>query len=579
MTRPHGRTAPAWLAALAAVAALVPTAALAQDFKRVVPKQPPAPPTPALVAPNEAAPVSNDQTVLLPELKGLVFVAGTAAIQTDGIAPDSVPDGIQARGLPLLAGSDFAVRMRPFLGKPLTRAGLDAIAQIARDVYRKAEHPFVDVSVPPQNVKTGVVQFVVTQYKVGAISVTGNRYFSTNLIRRMGDLKQGETLNLPDLRHALDDYNQNPFLTVSAVAKPGAETGTTDITLEAKDRLPLRVYAGYDNQGVITLGRDEWYVGGNWGNVFGTGQILSYQFTQSFEGRYTSHSASDVIPIGPDDRFLLFGAYAIQRPDLGFIFNSEGHSAQVSGRYVHDLPSSTRLKHSIQFGIDYKRTNNNLDFLGFRILQSEVEIFQFPVTYTGTLTDRHGQTVLENTAVFSPGGITAHNNDASMNLLVPFSDATYGYDRISLTRTTFLPRGISWIVRGMFQLATVNLPNSEQLGGGGIGSVRGYDPNTALGSDGLVFNTELRSPPFSLFGKKVDDHMQFGVFFDYANLWQVKDYPDLPHRNELASVGVNMNYSVRRNIDLQVQVGSQLMNAPFATDKTTRVAVIATIGF
>jgi hemolysin activation/secretion protein len=564
-------------AALAVAAVLVPTSALAQDFQRVVPKQPPAVPLPPLtVPPPVAAPAADDQILLLPELKGVVFVNGTPALRPEGIAARS---GIVVRDVPFLARADVTALLQPMLGRPLTRAGLEAIARIVREAYRAGEHPFVDVSVPPQNVASGVVQIVVTEYTVGAISVSGNRYFSSNRIRGMADLKPGETLTLPRLRQALDGYNSNPFLTVNAVAKPGGQTGATDIALEAKDRLPVRLYAGYDNQGVPSLGRDEWYVGGNWGNVFGTGQILSYQFTRSFEGRYTSHSASDVIPLGPRDRLLLFGAYAIQNPDLGAIFNSEGRSAQVSGRYVHDLPGSPRLKHSLQFGVDYKRTNNNLDFLGFRILQSEAEIFQFPLTYSATFTDRHGQTVLENTFVFSPGGITPHNDDASLNLLVPFSNATYGYDRISLTRTTFLPHAMSWIVRAMFQAASSNLPNSEQLGGGGIGSVRGYDPNTALGSNGVVFNTELRSPPFSLFGKKAGDHMQLGAFFDYANLWQVRNYPDVPHKNELASVGVNLNYSVRRNLDFQVQLGSQLMDAPFATSRATRAAVIVTIGF
>ncbi|NWP89546.1 hypothetical protein GY985_24345, partial [Escherichia coli] len=90
------------------------------------------------------------------------------------------------------------------------------------------------------------------------------------------------------------------------------------------------------------------------------------QFTRSFKGRYTSHSVSDTVPLGPDDRLLFFGAYAIQDPDLGPIFKSKGHSGQISGRWAHDLPGSTRVKHNLQIGVDYKRTDNNLDFLGFR---------------------------------------------------------------------------------------------------------------------------------------------------------------------------------------------------------------------
>lgn len=567
------------LAGLTLAIAMVATPALAQDFKRVVPKLPPAPPPPAVVTPDPASPVSTDQNVLIPELRGVVFVSSPDAVRPSGFAPEAVPGGVHAPGLPLLETPDFTARVQPWLGKPLTRAGLETIAQLARDAFRAGERPFLEVSVPQQSVQSGVVQLLVTEYRLGEVSVTGNRHFSTRLIRGMGDLTPGEPLTLPRLRKALDDYNQNPFLTVSAVAKPGSTTGLTDLTLEAKDRLPLRLYAGYDNQGTPLLGRDEWYVGANWGNVFGTGQILSYQFTRSFKGRYTSHSASDVIPVGPDDRILLFGAYATQKPDLGAIFNSEGHSAQISGRWARDLAGSPDARHNFQLGIDYKRTDNNLDFLGFRILDSAVEVFQIPAIYSGTFVDRGGRTVVEVTGVFSPGNITPHNDDASFQMLVPFSDSTYGYGRISATRTTFLPKGISWIVRAMYQAASGNLPYSEQLGGGGIGSVRGYDPNTALGSEGVLLSTELRSPAFSLLGSKIGDQIQLGVFFDYAYLWQPTRFPDLPHTNELASVGFNVNYSVGRYVDLQLQVGSQLMRAPFETERKTRAAIIATIGF
>ncbi|MBN8813260.1 MULTISPECIES: ShlB/FhaC/HecB family hemolysin secretion/activation protein [unclassified Sphingomonas] len=558
---------------LAALAAATPAAA--QDFKRVVPKLPPAPAPAEVRVPDQAPPPVDDQTVLVPELKGVVFVNGTAAVQPVA----DMPGGLAAPDLPLLQTPEFAARVRSYLGRPLTRAGLNAIAQLARDAYRAAEQPFLEVSVPPQNVQSGVVQFVVTPYRVGEIRVTGNKHFSGRLIRGMGDLHSGEQLTLPRLRKALDDYNQNPFVTINAIASPGAETGVTDINLEAKETFPLRVYGCYDNQGTALLGRDEWYVGFNWGNVLGTGQILSYQFTRSFKGRYTSHSVSDTVPLGPDDRLLFFGAYAIQDPDLGPIFKSKGHSGQISGRWAHDLPGSTRVKHNLQIGVDYKRTDNNLDFLGFRILDSAVEIFQIPVTYNGTFIDGGGRTVVDASWTFSPGGVTAHNKDAALNLLVPYSDATYGYGRISVTRTTFLPKGVTWIVRGMFQGATGNLPNSEQLGGGGIGSVRGYDPNTALGSEGLLLSTELRTPVFHLLDKKMDDYLQFGVFVDYASLWQPTPYPDLPHRDELASIGFNVNYGIGRHLDLQLQVGRQLKRAPFETEKKTRASIIATIGF
>lgn len=555
--------------------------AQAQDFERRLPKQPPNQPPPEVPAPPPENAAADDATQVLPELKGLVFVNGTGGLQPAGIAADAAGNGVEIRGLPLLANPAFDAAVRPYLGRPLTRGDLNAIVRIVQDTYRAGEHPFMDVGAPPQNVQSGVVQIVVTEYRVGAVEVTGNRHFSTPLIKGMSDLRSGEVLTLPRLRAALDDYNQNPFLTVDGVVRPGRDTGTTDLVLEAHDRFPLRVYAGYDNQGVPTLGRDEWFVGFNWGNVLGTGQILSYQFTRSFEGQYMSHSASDVIPLSPNDRLIFFGAYAIQKPEFSDVFDSTGHSGQVSARFVHNMRGPGTVRTSMQFGMDYKRADSNLEFLGFRLLDTAVEVFQFPVIFTGTIEDRHGQTVLENQTVISPGGLTSHNTDADLQQLVPYAKATYAYDRISITRTTYFPHGINWVVRGMAQFATSNLPYSEQLSAGGLGSVRGYDPNQALGSEGVLLKTELNSPSFHLVASSGDfaDQVQFGVFFDYGKVWQRRRFPDSPKNAELASVGGKVHYTLGRYLDIEVDLGRQLQKAPFARDKDTRLAVLATVGF
>lgn len=562
------------------LASAAATAVLAQDFEHVAPRLPATAPPLAVQTPAEAPPASEDQTVLIPELKGIVFVGEPADVRARG-AVETPPDGVSAAGLPLLAeDSAFLAAAQASVGRPLTRADLEALIALVRDRYRAAGHPFMDVTAPPQNVQNGVVRIVVVEYRLDQIEISGNRHFSDETILRLGGLESGDLLTLPRLREALDDYNRNPFLSVSAVARPGQTIGLTDIALKVEDRTPVRVYAGYDNQGAPSLGRDEWYAGFNLGNLFGQAQVLSYQYTRSFSGRYESHSLSDVIPINSDARLWLFGAYATQRPEIGdgTIFNSDGKTAQVSARLIHDLGRNSALTQSLQLGFDYKRTDNDLEFLGFTVLDSSVEIIQIPIFYTLAAPDRHGQTVLENMTVISPGGLSDHNTDAALRQLVPFADANYAYDRLSVTRTTVLSRGMTWIVRGMSQYASGNLPYSEQIGGGGFGGVRGYDPNVALGSQGVVLSTEVRSGAFGVL-PRIDDRMQLGLFVDYAWLSQPDPFPDLPESATLASVGFNVHYSVDRRFDIQMEVGSQLRRAPGANKHDTQIAVTATFSF
>ncbi len=294
------------LAALGVAAWLVLSWADAQDFKKVVPSLP-AQEKPTVTTPPVTDEASQDQTVLAPRLAGVVFVDGLPALRADGLAAGEVSGGVRADGLPVLADEAFLAKIRPLVGQPLTRAGLDQIVRQAREAHRAVGRPFMEIVAPPQNVSSGVIQIVVTEYHVGQVEVVGGRHFSPDLIRRWGDLTPGEVMTLPRFRDALEDYNQNPFATVDAVLSLGAQTGVSDVTLQVEDRSPWRVYAGYDNLGSRTLGRAEWNVGVNWGNAFGTGQILSYQYTRSVSGRYDSHSVSDVIPCAAATRSCCSG--------------------------------------------------------------------------------------------------------------------------------------------------------------------------------------------------------------------------------------------------------------------------------
>ena len=152
-------------------------------------------------------------------------------------------------------------------------------------------------------------------------------------------------------------------------------------------------------------------------------------------------------------------------------------------------------------------------------------------------------------------------------MLVPGSRANYLYNRFLVTRTTPLPRGFTSVSRLTVQASQCNLPYSEQAGGGGVGSVRGYYTDTAFGSEGTLASQEMRLPPFSasrLWNRETEsrDKTQFGVFFDYAHLRQVTPIPDIQSRVDLASAGLLARYSITRYMDVEYDLGWRLRSAP-----------------
>jgi hemolysin activation/secretion protein len=259
-----------------------------------------------------------------------------------------------------------------------------------------------------------------------------------------------------------------------------------------------------------------------------------------------------------------------------------GHSGQASVRFSRTLPRLAGAIGSLQVGYDRKFTDNNLEFAGIEIIDTKVEVHQFPVNLVLNLTDSLGQTTVSNDLVFSPGDLSDKNTDAACEALVPGAKANYVYDRLSVTRTTRLPRDMTWVIRGAVQVATGNLPNSEQMGGGGSGSARSYYPDTAVGSTGVILNTELRLAPFSpsaLVGQApaAQDSLQAGVFYDFVDIRQPDQVPGASPPARLESVGVLLNYSAGRNVVLSIDGGLQLRRGPNETKKGGVFAMSLTV--
>jgi hemolysin activation/secretion protein len=573
--------------AIGLAVSLSPIAAFGQAYERVAPKTlPENPPPPPPTDTPQVSPLPASDQVVLPALKGLVFIPDPEALRKEGL-PNAT--GISAPGLPLLSDPGFTAKVSPYIGGKVTLGDLDKIAEIVTAWYKDHDQPFMSVTIPPQNITTGTVQVVVMQYRVGLVKAEGNTWFAGDLLVRESGLEPGETLTLAGVQEGLDRLNSNPFRNVSTVFQPGADTGTTDVILKTEDRLPLRLYASFDNAGTANLGRGEWSVGANWGDALGLDEAVGYQFTRSISGRFDAHSVNWNAPLPWNDRLVIFGSYEQERPDTGPVFDNTGESGQAGLRYIHPLPllnlaPGASLAESIQLGYDFKTTNNNLEFGGLKVFASAVEVDQFLLIYDGTETDGYGNTAFTNQFVFSPGGLTAGNNSAAFRAAEAHSSADYVYDRISLTRTTLLPAKFSWVSKVVGQLANGNLQSSEQLTDGGPGSVRGYYTDSAIGSEGVLVSQEILTPTVSLakmLGKNlpVVDAVQFGVFWDYGHVSQVDQVPDQINSASLASVGLDLRVTLDRYADLRLDVGWQLRPMPGADDRSVFSDIAITVGF
>lgn len=572
------------LALSVALATGVAGMAHAQDYSRIAPNEPAANPPAAIPQPPPLpppAPPADADQIILPSLLGIRVLGSGQDFFRQGIAIK----GVVIEHLPLLDDSEIATKLAAFLGKPLTLAAMQTMSRTIEDWYRSHQHPFVVVYIPEQNVTLGAVQLIVGEYHVGKVRVEGNQWFPAETITQEFGLAHGDTLDLLKLKQGLDFVNSNPFRQVNSVLEKSEEPLGTDILLQTQDRLPVRAYVGYENNGQPSTGHDRWNVGFTWGDAFWLDQQLSYQFTssdnfwhnrpqipgQSSDPSFTSHSLDWLAPLPWHDKLELFGFYAEAVPQLGPDLGQLGVSAQASLRYIVPLAPLSWLTHDVRIGYDFKTTNNNLEFGGTSVSATTTEVDQFPLIYTATATDPYGNTTLENTAVWSPGNLTPQNKDAAFETQssAPSVRAKYVYDRISVVRATQLPENMSWIMRATTQFANHDLLVTEQLGAGGIDSVRGYDERAANGTSGILLSQEIRSPPFSivktLADRDIGDSAQLDAFWDYGEV-HLKSPPTTgPSGGVLESVGMGLRYALSRYVTFRLEYGFQLRTPPGAT--------------
>jgi hemolysin activation/secretion protein len=561
----------------------------------VDPNAPPGrePKTPPRKPPQRELPVPEPEDSLgpegeaevVPELKGIVLVKSQGEIN-----PDGVPGvrGVVVNDIPLLLHPDFRALLEPYFGKP---AKFKTIKRIERQIIlfcRAHDHPLVDVVLPEQEPKDGVIQLVFIEGKIGKITVTnpGKDFFKDALILRQISVQSGQTVNSRDLLSDLDWLNRNPFRDARVTFRQGSTIGQSDLDLQVNDRFPVRGYLGYENTGTEFTGKDRVLAGINWGNVFGWDHQLNYQYTADINfDLVQAHSASYVMPLPWHHTLLLLGSYVDGTAEFsssGQEVSASGRSYQASLRYSVPLPSIRTMRHDVSVGFDFKRSNNTFEFGGLNVSDSDVDVLQFEAGYSMTLPDTWGQSSLGLEGYFSPGGLTSRNEDEDFFALSQREGvrAEYAYLRLNAERLTRLPLNFSYVLRFQGQIANRNLLPSEQLGLGGHSTVRGYEERLRNGDDGLVINNELRTPPWKLGSLFPDgiDYLQGLAFFDYGTVSIHRpDAGDDPHTT-LYSVGAGLRWTASTHVSFRFDYGFELSEREL-TDKNSRAHIGALVSF
>jgi hemolysin activation/secretion protein len=563
------------VAGLSLLLALSATNSLpAQDFAHIAPKQPEKEGPGHVVDEGASKPIGGTGSeVLIDKLKGVRLVANPKEVRAN---PLPGKPGIDPGDVALAHQPGFDAVVTPYLGQPVT---MNSLAHMTRSIvafYRDHDRPVVNVYVPEQAITSGYVQVVVVESRVGKVDATGAKWFSNIMLRQEVSLRPGDPISGGQVRNDVAWVNRNPFLQADMLMAPGDAPGTTDLLLRAQDRFPLRVYAGYEDSGNRYTSDDRLLAGVNYGNLFGLGQQLSFQYTQApTKSEFVAESGTYVIPLPWKHVLTLFGSYAATDATLASHFNSGGVNWQISGRYEIPLPATARFTESVIGGYDFKRNNNNLLFGVASVSNSTTDVDQFVLSYEATLRDDYGSTSASATGFYNPGGFSAYADGYDYSQQRADAPDSYVYGQFTLDRVTRLPFDFTWTLHGLIQESDANLLPSEQLGLGGYETVPGYEEREVNGDDGFLIASEIATPPVSigeaLGWTKFKDQLQFLGFVDYGGTsLRSLTAADVNPNTNLLGIGPGLRYVIDPYVSVRFDYGFQLLDTGYGTGEHSR---------
>jgi hemolysin activation/secretion protein len=148
-----------------------------------------------------------------------------------------------------------------------------------------------------------------------------------------------------------------------------------------------------------------------------------------------------------------------------------------------------------------------------------------------------------------------------------------------LSRTQDLPGGFQIFGKVQGQIADQPLLNSEQITGGGLGTVRGYYEAEEVGDNGLFGTIEFRSPSLvKLVTAKKGDWRVY-VFADAGWLTVIDSLTDQKNHFDFASYGIGSRIQLLDHFSGSIDLGVPQLKEGQTKANDTRVTFKAGLDY
>ncbi|MFO1015225.1 MAG: POTRA domain-containing protein [Caulobacteraceae bacterium] len=472
--------------------------------------------------------------------------APMAASPTEGAAPAEAPrfslQQVVFDGATTLTQADLEAAWAPYRGKPVTLANLREIARRAEKIYADKGHPFVAITVPPQDVPDGVVHFQITEGQITSLTILG----SDSVARRQaaavfGSLMEDGTPSSDKVTSVFAAAKDVPGLTTSGTLRRGDTPGGMDLVVQARRR-PWNVYFNANSMMGNSIGP--------WG-----GTISADYAGGSLYGDRTTAQLFSTFDVAREQVFRISHTRKLNAEGLGIsaslllaqaepstFLPSNPASEVLIGRFDVSRPLITRGGFNLSGQVGFEWNDQSVDRpLPFLDTHDHLRVL------TARLSGRwQGDTARVDSYVELRQGLD-------------FAGASGEGDAL-LSRAGANPQALVWrggvtalspklgpiVVWARFdgQYSSSELLSAEQYGAGNFTIGRGFAPGAAFGDRAAAGSVEVRLGPIT------GGQFRFTpfAFYDAAWVWSDGIFGD----GKLASVGGGIRAEVPGRLRMEV---------------------------
>ena len=479
-------------------------------------------------------------------------------------APDAAPAGaafqvntLQVTGATLFSEADLIATTGFSPGASLTLPELRNKAAAIAAHYNSRGYFLAQAYLPAQDIKDGVVTIAVIEGRYGAIELRNETRLSDGVARRMmGGLRSGEVVAIAPLERSLLLLSDTPGILVKSTLAPGAEAGTSNLTVDIAQGRRVTGSLEADNAGSRYTG--EYRFGGsvNFNNPTGLGDQISLRILASTDGLAYGRLGYQA-PVG---EATLGVSYTHLTYELGREFEALDATGTADIVSVYGSYPLVRARDRNLYAFAAVDAKVLKDEIGLGSQVSDKNSQALTVGLRGNARDDFGGGGWTDYSLsWTTGTLELESPlDKAADALTANTDGTFNKIQFSLSRLQSVrgPFSVYGAVRG--QIATDNLDSSEQMELGGAYAVRAYPEGEAYGDEGYVATIEAR---FMLdqWTKPLPGRFQLFGFVDAGQVRFAHD-PWFPGSNDTSrsGYGVGLLWSGPQNLIVKASYARKL---------------------